>query len=266
MPEWKWIHPELCLATGFRPLAAFEGNVCFPEDWLTRVEATNSPWKIIQSLTLYTQSKRSEQRAGKESPKRMRTANYCLAAKPPKQPSQTGRWYDADKPLARPARAASIAALQSITAPDTEYNDFIQMVAFHFSNDFMRVHTHASKGTSPNTTQGSIHPCTSIWKLPHCRQQCDNRVWERIEKRTPTKLFLHNNESSNCRSRMKLGNRKGGGQNVSCDFGGGGERTIECPLQNHRFLCFRKWDLSGLRPFPPKKMTWHEQRGGGNVS
>ena len=52
----------------------------------------------------------------------------------------------------------------------------------------------------------------------------------------------------------------GGGGNVSCDFGGG-KRTIECALQ------LRKWDLSGLCPFPLRKMTLREQRGGGeNVS
>ena len=47
--------------------------------------------------------------------------------------------------------------------------------------------------------------------------------------------------------------------------GGGWERTIECPLQNH-FGGLRKWDSSGLCPFPPKKMTLREQNGGGNVS
>ena len=46
---------------------------------------------------------------------------------------------------------------------------------------------------------------------------------------------------------------------------GGGERTIERPLQNH-FWRLRKWDLSGLCLFPPKKMTWSEQTGGQNVS
>ena len=31
---------------------------------------------------------------------------------------------------------------------------------------------------------------------------------------------------------QKFGNSQRGGQNVSCDFGGGGKRTIKHPLQN----------------------------------
>ena len=52
-------------------------------------------------------------------------------------------------------------------------------------------------------------------------------------------------------------------QNVSCDFGvGGGEHTIERGLQNHSFGGVRKWDWSGLCPFPLRKMTGREQGGG----
>ena len=51
-----------------------------------------------------------------------------------------------------------------------------------------------------------------------------------------------------------------GGQNVSCDFGGG-KRTIERPSKT-TFGGLRTWDLSGLCPFPPKTMTWSEQTGG----
>ena len=68
-----------------------------------------------------------------------------------------------------------------------------------------------------------------------------------------------------------IGNSRGGGggQNVSCDFGGGGgKRTIKHPLQNQFWRpqkVVRKWDLSGLCPFPLRRMTLREQRrGGGN--
>ena len=53
----------------------------------------------------------------------------------------------------------------------------------------------------------------------------------------------------------------GGAKRIVRLGGGGGKRTIECPLQNH-FGGLRKWDLSGLCPFPPKNMTWREQIGG----
>ena len=55
-----------------------------------------------------------------------------------------------------------------------------------------------------------------------------------------------------------------GGQNVLCDFGGGGGRTIECALQN-QFGGLRKWDWSGLCPFPLRKMTGREQMGGNRI-
>ena len=44
-------------------------------------------------------------------------------------------------------------------------------------------------------------------------------------------------------------------------WGGGGKRTVECPLQN-QFGGPRKWDSSGLCLFSLRKMTGREQGGG----
>ena len=55
---------------------------------------------------------------------------------------------------------------------------------------------------------------------------------------------------------------KGGGQNVSCDFGG--ENVLYSAPSKPSFGGLRKWDLSGLCPFPLRKMTLREQRGGGS--
>ena len=60
---------------------------------------------------------------------------------------------------------------------------------------------------------------------------------------------------------LRLGNCKWGGAKRIVRCFGGGECTIECPLQN--FGGLRKRDLSDLCPFPPKKMTWREQMGVG---
>ena len=62
-----------------------------------------------------------------------------------------------------------------------------------------------------------------------------------------------------------VGNSQRRGQNVSCDFGGGGgKRTIEYPLQN-QFWRPQKMDSSGLCLFPPRKMTGREQWGGRRI-
>ena len=53
-----------------------------------------------------------------------------------------------------------------------------------------------------------------------------------------------------------------GGQKVSCDFGGG-ENVPESAPSKPSFGGLRKWDSSGLCPFPLRKMTGREQRGGG---
>ena len=61
--------------------------------------------------------------------------------------------------------------------------------------------------------------------------------------------------------------RKGGGQNVSCDFFcdfGDGKTYHKAPPPKPSFGGLRKWDLSGLCPFPLRRMTLREQRGGGN--
>ena len=52
-----------------------------------------------------------------------------------------------------------------------------------------------------------------------------------------------------------------GGQNVSCDFGGGGETYYRAPPPKP-LLEASKWDLSGMCPFPLRRMTGREQRGG----
>ena len=57
-----------------------------------------------------------------------------------------------------------------------------------------------------------------------------------------------------------LGSGKWGGGNASCDFWGTDYYRVPPPTTTFRGL--RKWDLSGLCPFPPKKMTWREQMGG----
>ena len=53
-----------------------------------------------------------------------------------------------------------------------------------------------------------------------------------------------------------------GGQNVSCDFGGG-KRTIERALSKTSFGGLRKWDLPGLCRFPLRKTTGRKRTGGG---
>ena len=52
-----------------------------------------------------------------------------------------------------------------------------------------------------------------------------------------------------------LGKSQMGGRNVSCDFGGGGGRTIERALHQTGFGGLRKWDWSGLCLFTLRKMT-----------
>ena len=54
----------------------------------------------------------------------------------------------------------------------------------------------------------------------------------------------------------------GGGKTYRAILGGEGQRTIKCPSKTS-FGGLRKWDLSGLCPFPPRKMTGREQRRGG---
>ena len=57
----------------------------------------------------------------------------------------------------------------------------------------------------------------------------------------------------------------GGGQNVSCEFGVGG--NVQSEASKTSFGGLRKWDLAGRCPFPLRKMTGCEQTGGGgNVS
>ena len=59
---------------------------------------------------------------------------------------------------------------------------------------------------------------------------------------------------------MMLGNRKGGGAKGSVRFWGGG--TYHRAPPKLACGCLRKWDSSGLCPFPLKSMTRREQGGG----
>ena len=60
-----------------------------------------------------------------------------------------------------------------------------------------------------------------------------------------------------------LGIRKGGGKTYRAIFGGGGKSYHKAPPPKPVFGGLRKWDLSGLCPFPLRRMTLREQRGGG---
>ena len=63
-----------------------------------------------------------------------------------------------------------------------------------------------------------------------------------------------------------FGKRLMGGQNVSCDFGGGGgERTIECALQN-QFWRPQKVGFASSVPASSKENNRAKTNGGGNVS
>ena len=53
----------------------------------------------------------------------------------------------------------------------------------------------------------------------------------------------------------------GGAKRIARFWGGGGKRTIECPFQNH-YWRRQKVGFVWSVPFPPKKITWREQRGG----
>ena len=60
------------------------------------------------------------------------------------------------------------------------------------------------------------------------------------------------------------------GAYVSCDFfwgggGGGGETCHRVPSSKTSFGDPKKSDSSGLYPFPLRKMTGHEQRGGKRI-
>ena len=55
---------------------------------------------------------------------------------------------------------------------------------------------------------------------------------------------------------------RGGEPNVSCDLErGGGETYCRVAPSKTSFGGLRKWDSSGLCPFPLGKMTWHDQEG-----
>ena len=65
-------------------------------------------------------------------------------------------------------------------------------------------------------------------------------------------LFLTRVSSSSLSlSHDFLKNHKWGGQNVSCDLGGG--NVLESAPSKSGLGGLRKWDWSGLCPFPPRK-------------
>ena len=59
-----------------------------------------------------------------------------------------------------------------------------------------------------------------------------------------------------------FGKRLMGGQNVSCDFGGGGKRTIECALQN-QFWRPQKVGFAWSLPVSSKENNRAKTKGGG---
>ena len=61
-----------------------------------------------------------------------------------------------------------------------------------------------------------------------------------------------------------LGIRKGGGKTYRAILGG--ENVPQSNPSKTSFGGLRKWDLSGLCPFPLRRMTLRKQRGGGIVS
>ena len=76
----------------------------------------------------------------------------------------------------------------------------------------------------------------------------------------PNLFRLLNAKTENKKLEIRKG---GGGKTYRRDFGGGGKRTIKPPSKTS-FGGLRKWDLSGLCPFPLRRMTLRKQRGGGN--
>ena len=102
-----------------------------------------------------------------------------------------------------------------------------------------------------------------IWGPPLCEEN-QHWIWPREGSTAKTDWFPKGPHPHTSSLTKTIGKRLMGGQNVSCDFGGG-KRTIERGLQN-QFWMPQKVGFAWSVPVSSEENNRRKQTGGENVS